>query len=144
MDTHFYRTKQGLLIGRASALLNVLCSCAEHFEHFPNDKDACTKLFQTLFELSESAMQTGMKETSEFCLLIIDTFEDTNIDICMKDSTIYALQQCFVLIDWQIELFDVLLGRLDLESAEQERMIKNLQASLNDHNDIFNKSKTHE
>ena len=112
------------LLIEAETLLAKSEECLSHLQLINNDKDAIDCMLSTLLKLSSKANALALEAVSEFSLHIHGLLSHAQNHIELHDQALDALQDCFTLMAWQLELVDHTTGQLGLDSSEQTSLIE--------------------
>ena len=108
----------------AETLLAKSEECLSHLQLISNDKDAIDCMRSTLLKLASRAEALALEAISEFSLHIHSLLDHAPDSIDLHAQALNALQDCFTLMAWQIELVDHNTGQLSLDSSEQTSLIE--------------------
>jgi hypothetical protein len=89
-----------------------------------NDKDAIECMLGTLLKLARRAEALALEAISEFSLHIYSLLNLPQDRIDLHEQALQALQDCFTLMAWQLELIDQKTGQLSLDESEQASLIE--------------------
>lgn len=107
----------------AQKLLAKSDDCLAHLEVFINDKDAIECLLGSLLGLANKADALGLHVITDFSLRINRLLSLAHPHIRLQDDALRALENCFALLAWQLELIDAETGLLALDDAEQLELL---------------------
>ena len=108
----------------AETLLAKSEECLSHLQLISNDKDAIDCMRNTLLKLASRAEALALEAISEFSLHIHSLLDHAPDHIDLHAQALNALQDCFTLMAWQIELVDHNTGQLSLDGSEQTSLIE--------------------
>lgn len=110
----------------AETLLAKSEECLSHLQLISNDKDAIECMLSTLLKLARRAEALALESISEFSLHIHSLLDLNQAHVDLNDQALQALQDCFTLMAWQLELVDQKTGQLSLDESEQASLIEAL------------------
>ncbi|MFZ3282029.1 hypothetical protein [Pseudomonas sp.] len=108
----------------AETLLAKSEECLSHLQLISNDKDAIDCMLSTLLKLANRAQALALEAVSEFSLHLHDLLNGAQAHVNLHEQALQALQDCFTLIAWQLELVDPRTGQLSLDESEQAALIE--------------------
>ena len=117
----------------AETLLAKTEECLSHLQLISNDKDAIDCMRSTLLKLASRAEALALEAISEFSLHIHSLLDHAPDSIDLHAQALNALQDCFTLMAWQIELVDHNTGQLSLDSSEQTSLIEAFAFQVGQH-----------
>ncbi|MEA9993062.1 hypothetical protein QN382_04165 [Pseudomonas sp. 10B1] len=107
----------------AQKLLAKSDECLSHLELFANDKDAIECLLGTLLTLAHKADELGLDGITDFSLRISRLLSLAYPHTTLQGDALRALENCFTLLAWQLELVDATTGLLPLDDSEQVELL---------------------
>jgi chemotaxis protein histidine kinase CheA len=110
----------------AEQLLAKSEECLSHLHLISNDKDAIECMLGTLLKLACRAEALALEAISEFSLHIYSLLNLSQDHVDLHEQALDALQDCFTLMAWQLELVDQKTGQLSLDESEQASLIEAL------------------
>jgi chemotaxis protein histidine kinase CheA len=110
----------------AEQLLAKSEECLSHLHLISNDKDAIECMLGTLLKLARRAEALALEAISEFSLHIYSLLNLSQDHVDLHEQALDALQDCFTLMAWQLELVDQKTGQLSLDESEQASLIEAL------------------
>ncbi|RON63800.1 hypothetical protein [Pseudomonas fluorescens] len=108
----------------AETLLAKSEECLSHLQLISNDKDAIDCMLTSLLKLASRAEALALEAVCEFSLHIHSLLNHAPDYVDLHAQALEALQDCFTLMAWQIELVDHTTGQLSLDSSEQNALIE--------------------
>ncbi|RON77757.1 hypothetical protein [Pseudomonas fluorescens] len=108
----------------AEQLLAKSEECLSHLQLISNDKDAIECMLSTLLKLARRAEALALEAISEFSLHIYSLLNLNQDHVDLHEQALQALQDCFTLMAWQLELVDQQTGQLSLDDSEQTSLIE--------------------
>ncbi|TDV45843.1 hypothetical protein EDF87_10853 [Pseudomonas helmanticensis] len=111
-------------LAEAEKLLAKSEECLSHLQLISNDKDAIECMLGTLLKLARQAEALALEAISEFSLHIYSLLNLPQDRIDLHEQALQALQDCFTLMAWQLELIDQKTGQLSLDESEQASLIE--------------------
>ncbi|WP_454565025.1 hypothetical protein [Pseudomonas sp. AIG] len=108
----------------AEQLLAKSEECLSHLQLISNDKDAIECMLNTLLKLARRAEALALEAISEFSLHIYSLLNLIQDRVVLHEQALIALQDCFTLMAWQLELVDQQTGQLTLDESEQTSLIE--------------------
>jgi hypothetical protein len=114
----------------AETLLAKSEECLSHLRLIRNDKDAIDCIRSSLLKLANKADALAIQALSEFSRHIHGLLSHGQTRLDLHDQALEALQDCFTLMAWQLELIDLTTGKLSLDDSEQISLIDALAFRL--------------
>ncbi|NIE73691.1 histidine kinase [Pantoea sp. Ap-967] len=114
----------------AQVLLTQSQECLQHLELIANDPDACHCLDRTLDTLARRASSLGLREIALYATRLQQILAPACRQLHLHSAALPALDACLNLLAWQLELVDVHTGHLALDSGEQDSLLSELAAAL--------------
>ncbi|MGF0242635.1 hypothetical protein ACQR3P_31365 [Rhodococcus sp. IEGM1300] len=108
----------------AEKLLAKSEECLSHLQLISNDKDAIECMLSSLLKLANKADALALAAVSEFSLHIHGLLNHAQSHASLHDQALGALQDCFTLMAWQLELIDQTTCQLTLDETEQTTLIE--------------------
>ncbi|KAE9641436.1 hypothetical protein EJA70_21910 [Pseudomonas sp. PB103] len=108
----------------AETLLAKSEECLSHLQLISNDKDAIECMLSTLLKLASKADALALQAISEFSLHLHGLLNHAQDEVDLHAQALNALQDCFTLMAWQLELVDQTTGQLSLDDSEQTSLIE--------------------
>ncbi|WP_085640454.1 MULTISPECIES: hypothetical protein [unclassified Pseudomonas] len=108
----------------AETLLAKSEECLSHLQLISNDRDAIDCMLGTLLKLAHKANDLALKAISEFSLTLHRLLNQALEQVNLHAEALGALQDCFTLMAWQLELVDQHTGQLGLDESEQTSLIE--------------------
>jgi chemotaxis protein histidine kinase CheA len=108
----------------AETLLAKSEECLSHLQLISNDKDAIDCILNTLLKLASRTEALALAAVSEFSLHIHSLLNHAPDHVDLHTQALDALQDCFTLMAWQLELVDQRTGQLSLDKSEQTSLIE--------------------
>jgi chemotaxis protein histidine kinase CheA len=108
----------------AHALLARSQECLAHLKLIGEDQDAIDGLSNVLQHIAASAGQAGVSPIADFAGHLRHVLYFANTTDRIAPDTLAALERCFSLLAWQIELIDPATGHTFMDDAEQHALLE--------------------
>lgn len=108
----------------AETLLAKSEECLSHLRLISNDKDAIECMLSSLLKLASKADALALEAISGFSLHLHGLLNQAQDHVDLHAQALEALQDCFTLMAWQLELIDQTTGQLSLDDSEQTSLIE--------------------
>lgn len=126
LNGHQWQDRYPEFHSQSQALLSRAQECLLHLQLIDNDPDAIDCLIATLKQLGDEADIASVACVAGFSRQMLSALESAQRGAGFQDQTLQALNDCFILLAWQLELVDPRDGALMLDDGEQLELLANL------------------